>query len=930
MSKRTKLHELTDLGQAVWLDYIRRSFIESGELQKLIDQGLRGITSNPTIFKQAIAGSTDYDEALHRLVDAGRSRDEIYDALVMEDIRRAADLLRPVYEATEGADGFISLEVSPTLAQDTKATITEARRLYGALDRPNVMIKVPATPEGIPAIETLIGEGININVTLMFSLGQYDAVSEAYMRGLERLAEAGIELSKPSSVASFFVSRVDSAVDRALEEIGEEALQGQIAVANAKLAYARFREKFAGPRWDNLAEEGARPQRVLWASTSTKNPRYPDTLYVDNLIGPDTVNTLPPETLRTFLDHGTVARTVDSDLSEAQRQVDRLSELGIDLDAVTDRLLEEGVASFANSFATLIESIAEKRDQILSGWQHRSANLGPYSPQVDRALEEMTEAKVVERIWEHDHTLWKPDPAEIRNRLGWLNTVEVMADNLHRLEALTDAVREDGYTHALLLGMGGSSLAPYVFRRTFDVAHGYLDLEILDTTDPAAIRLRADRLDPHRTLLVVASKSGTTVEALSLFKYFFNWMADAVGSEEAGAHFVAITDPGSPLVDIAKQHRFRAAFLNDPAIGGRYSALSYFGLVPAQLIGVQVPELLDRAQNVAGACESCVEARDNPGAWLGAVIGELAKVGRDKLTVSASASIPSFGDWIEQLIAESTGKEGRGVLPVVAEPLGPPEVYGEDRLFVRLQMDGDEDRGTALEALEAAGHPVLRLQLHDRYDLGGQFFLWEMATAVAGQRMSINPFDQPNVEAAKTLARQMVVEYQEKGTLLDEAPALSGHGIEVYGEVEASDPTEAWARFLEPPSSGGYVALQAYLTPTDEIATALERMRLRIRDRTRLATTMGYGPRYLHSTGQLHKGDAGKGLFVQITAEDPEDLPIPDQAGSSSSSLSFGVLQTAQALGDRQALLEGGRQVLRFHLGTDPIAGLKRLTEGLS
>ncbi|MFQ5945304.1 MAG: bifunctional transaldolase/phosoglucose isomerase [Anaerolineae bacterium] len=930
MSERTKLHELTDLGQAVWLDYIRRSFIESGDLQRLIDQGLRGITSNPTIFRQAIAGSTDYDDALHRLVDAGRSRDEIYDSLVMDDIRRAADLLRPVHKDSKGGDGFVSLEVSPALAEDTQATITEARRLYGAVDRPNVMIKVPATAEGIPAIETLIGEGININVTLMFSLGQYDDVAEAYIRGLERLAEAEIELSGVNSVASFFVSRVDSAVDRALEEIGEEALQGQIAVANAKLAYARFQEKFAGPRWDKLVGQGARPQRVLWASTSTKNPQYPDTLYVDNLIGPHTVNTLPPETLRAFLDHGAVAQTVDSNLADAHQKVDRLSELGIDLDSVTDRLLEEGVASFANSFETLIDSIADKRDQILSGWQHRSANLGPYSSPVDQALGEMTEAKVVERIWEHDHTLWKPDPAEIRNRLGWLNTVEVMADNLHRLEALTEAVREDGYTHALLLGMGGSSLAPYVIRRTFGAADGYLNLEILDTTDPAAIRAAADSLDPHRALLIVASKSGTTVEALSLFRHFFNWTAEAVGSAEAGAHFVAITDPGSPLIGIAKQHRFRAIFLNDPAIGGRYSALSYFGLVPAHLIGVPVSELLDRAQNVASACESCVEARDNPGAWLGAVIGELAKIGRDKLTVSASASIASLGDWIEQLIAESTGKEGRGILPVVAEPLGPPEVYGEDRIFVRLQMDGDGDPATALEALEGAGHPVVRLQLHDRYDLGGQFFQWEMATAVAGHRIGINPFDQPNVEAAKTLARKMVVEYQEEGSLPEEAPALSGQGVEVYGEVEAGNPTEALTKFLEPPSPGRYVALQAYLTPTDEITTELQRLRLRIRDRTRLATTMGFGPRYLHSTGQLHKGDAGKGLFVQFTAEDPEDLPIPDQAGSSSSSMGFGVLKAAQAMGDRRALLGGGRQVLRLHLGADPIAGLIRLTKGLS
>jgi transaldolase/glucose-6-phosphate isomerase len=910
------LHEVANLGQAIWLDYIRRSFIASGELQALIDEGLTGITSNPSIFEKAIAGSTDYDDALHRLVDEGKNAEEIYEALVLEDIQRAADLLGPVYERTGGADGYVSLEVSPDMAHDTDGTIAEARHLFGALERPNVMIKVPATPGGIRAIETLIGEGININVTLMFSLAQYEGVAEAYIAGLEKLAAAGGEVSLVASVASFFVSRVDTAVDRALEETGETELQGKIAIANAKAAYALFRETFSGARWKRLAALGARVQRPLWASTSSKNPLYPDTLYVNSLIGPDTVNTLPPATLRAFLDHGRVASTLEADLEEARARLVRLGDLGVDLGVITQQLLDDGVAAFAKSFEALMASIAEKCERLLAGWQHQSANMGTYQASVDAALDEMTTNQVVKRIWAHDHTLWKPEPTEISNRLGWLHSAEAMSHNVHRLEALTDAVRADGYTHALLLGMGGSSLAPDVFRKTFGVADGYLELAVLDSTDPGAVLSRAEGPDLARTLFIVATKSGTTVETLSFFRFFYNRVAAAVGAERSGEHFIAITDPGSQLEDLASRYNFRTTFLNDPNIGGRYSALSYFGLVPAALIGVDVPLLLDRALSRISACESCVATADNPGAWLGAILGELAKDGRDKLTLVASPGIASFGDWVEQLIAESTGKEGRGILPVVGEPLGPPEVYGDDRLFVHLRVHDDETHDTALAVLEEAGHPVVRLHLHDAYDLGGQFFLWEVATAVAGHRLGINPFDQPNVEAAKVLARRMVAEYKETGTLAGGKPAPLS--------------VEAFRAFLPESQRGAYVALQAYVQPNPETDATLQRLRTRIRDRFRLATTVGYGPRYLHSTGQLHKGDAGRGLFIQFTADDPQDAPIPDEAGSPDSSLTFGVLKGAQAIGDRQALLDAWRPVVHFHLGTDIIGGLTELSEALS
>lgn len=924
----TKIHDLTNLGQSIWFDYIRRLFIESGDLQKLLDQGVRGITSNPSIFEKAIAGSADYDADISRLVAEDKSVAEIYEALTRHDIRQAADLFRPLYEESKGGDGYVSLEVSPTLANDTEGTIDEAKRLFAALGRPNVMIKIPATAAGVPAIEAVIAEGINVNVTLIFSLSQYEAVANAYLNGLEKLATRRGDVSSVASVASFFISRVDSAVDAALEETGNTTLQGRIAIDNARLAYARFQALFSGERWEKLAQAGARVQRPLWASTGTKNPGYPDTLYLDSLIGPDTVNTVPPATLNAFLDHGQVAVTVSDDLEGAQVRLDQLASLGIDLEAITQKLQDDGVAAFAQSFGSLMASIEAKREKLLADWQPMSANLGDYQAAVDEALNDMRANDVMRRIWAHDHTVWKPEPMEITNRLGWLHTAEIMAENLSRITKLVEAVRADGYTHALLLGMGGSSLAPEVFRKTFGVGDGFLDLAVLDSTDPGAVLAYAEALDPAKTLFIVSTKSGGTVETLSFFKYFYNRTIEAVGRERAGGHFIAITDPGSSLATIASQHNFRATFLNDPNIGGRYSALSYFGLVPAALVGVDLATLLDRAMIASCNAEGCncpIEG-DNNAARLGAIMGELANVGRDKVTLITSPGIASFGDWVEQLIAESTGKEGRGILPVVGEPVGAPDAYSDDRLFVYLRLAEDGTLDGTVAALTEAGHPVVTLHLNDRYDIGGQFFLWEIATAVAGARIDINPFDQPNVESAKILARQMVGAYREAGQLPELTPALQSDGMAVYGDVEAASPAQALSQFLNLAQDGAYIALQAYVQPTPDTDTTLNALRTKLLDQTRLATTLGYGPRFLHSTGQLHKGDGGKGLFIQLTAGSPRDVDIPDEAGEAGSSISFGVLKVAQALGDRQALLDNGRQVIRFHIETDVVSALQKLT----
>jgi glucose-6-phosphate isomerase len=553
---------------------------------------------------------------------------------------------------------------------------------------------------------------------------------------------------------------------------------------------------------------------------------------------------------------------------------------------------------------------------------------GPIQAKFTSAYDSLINDRVADRIGQRDHTLWKDDPTEISNRFGWLDSPKNMAAHLEEIRALADAVRQEGYTHALLLGMGGSSLAPEVFRQVFGVGDGGLDLAVLDSTHPDAVMAFDQRLDPARTLYLPATKSGGTVETLSFLKYFYNRTVEQVGAAQAGAHFAAITDPGSGLADLAGKLGFRHTFLNDPNIGGRYSALSFFGLVAAGLVGIDLDRLLQTASAMAQQCEQ----PRNPGLELGAFIGAGALAGRDKLTLFASPTLASVGGWVEQLVAESTGKEGKGILPVDLEPPGTPASYGNDRLFVHMRHAGDPTYDAALAALVEAGNPVYTIELDDLHQLGGLFFQWEIATIAAGRLLAINPFDQPDVEAAKILARDTVAAYHQHGTLPQAAPTLSLGNLDFYGDTTEGETTTVeslFAAFFAPQAQGPapYIALQAYFPADLEYDAILQGLRLGLRDRHRLATTLGYGPRFLHSTGQLHKGDSGNGLFLQLTADPKQDAAIPDQAGADTAALSFAVLKDAQAMGDHQALSQAGRRVLRVHLGGDIAAGLERLAQ---
>ncbi|MFC1502364.1 glucose-6-phosphate isomerase [bacterium] len=556
-----------------------------------------------------------------------------------------------------------------------------------------------------------------------------------------------------------------------------------------------------------------------------------------------------------------------------------------------------------------------EKNNPISQWPRLTAQLGKYQKIVNKAIMKLQKENIISRIWSKDHTIWSPYHDEITNRLGWLHIHQMMLPEIDTIENFTREVRIAGYNQALLLGMGGSSLAPEVFQKTFGVRNGFLNLSILDSTDPETVQSKLSSLDLSRSLLIVSTKSGSTVETVSFFKFFYTKVVEKVGTENAGSHFIAITDPGSNLTELAKKYGFRKVFLNNPNIGGRYSALSYFGLVPAVFIGMDLKELLLRAGEMAELCEdeNVISEQGNVGFYLGIILGELAKIGRDKATFILSSEIQSFGDWVEQLIAESTGKDGKGILPVLGEEVGLPENYGDDRVFILIRLEGDRILDGRIDKLESAGFPVIRICLRDKYDLGALMFLYEMATTVTGYVLGIHPFNQPNVESAKVLAKKMVSSYLEGGSLpLDKSEIFDKNKLE---------------EFLSCVKSGDYISIQAYIKTSDETDEVLSLLQTGLRNKYHVATTVGYGPRFLHSTGQLHKGDAGKGFFIQFTSENILDIPIPNEAGLTDSNITFGVLKAAQAVGDRQALLNEGRKVIRFHIGTSGVKTLRRYAE---
>jgi len=965
------LQALATQGQSIWLDYIRRGMTRSGELAKLVARdGLRGMTSNPTIFQKAITGSDDYDDVLDELVaNPELDAKQIFERLAVVDVREAADVLRSVYDATEGLDGYVSLEVSPSLAFDAEGTIEEARRLWQAVERPNLMIKVPGTPPGLRAIEQLIAEGINVNVTLIFAREAYREIAHAYIAGLERRAAAGGDVRRVASVASFFVSRIDTEIDARLDRLkalvaaGEHvgprksgakgdpgvhgriiALRGKAAVANAKLAYRTYQELVAGARWQALVAKGARPQRLLWASTGTKDSRYSDVKYIEELCGPDTVNTAPPQTFDAFRDHGRPTPALLQGVDEARVVIEALAGLGIELAEVTELLLQQGVVLFEDAMDGLLGSIAELQRRQQGPRLDRTAHSLP--DELQSALVDATRgwdaAGNTARLWAKDASLWTNTGEE--RWLAWLDVVDEQREQQDLLAGLRVLLGSRGFTHVLLVGMGGSSLGPDVLARVFGahVPKGSPKLSIVDSTDPTQIAAIEASVPLASTLVLVSSKSGSTLEPQVLMLHFLDRMKQTVGVEQAGRQLVAITDPGSRLEAFAKEEGFLRVFAGVPEIGGRFSVFSSFGMVPATAMGMDATVFLDEAALMVDACRS-EPAADNPGVQLGLVMGLAARRGRDKLTIVASPRIAPFGAWLEQLVAESTGKQGKAVIPLEGEPLQDPSRYGHDRLFVylRLRSTPHAAQDRAMAAIEAAGHAVVHIELDDVHALSQEMFRWEVATAVAGAVLEINPFDQPDVEAAKIEARHMMDAYSQSGALPPEQPLWTGNGLMLLTDAANAEALEQGAAgqqaagagdelvgllraHLRRISAGDYFALLAYLPMLPEHERVLGRMRARVLAHTGVATCLGFGPRFLHSTGQAYKGGPNSGVFLQITCEDAQDLPVPGQR------YGFGVVKAAQARGDFEVLVSRQRRALRVHLGRDVGAGLAALDAALA
>jgi transaldolase / glucose-6-phosphate isomerase len=946
ISKETNpLKGLSELGQSVWLDYIRRSLITSGELKRLVvEDSLRGVTSNPAIFEKAIVGSTDYQSMIDSKESAGLDAKALYEKIAIKDVQDAAEILKPVWIETNARDGYVSLEVSPLLAHDTAGTIEEARRLWKAVDCPNLMVKVPATAEGIPAIRQLISEGINVNVTLLFSRDAYEQVATAYIEGLAERAAAGGDISRIASVASFFVSRIDSTIDAQIatrlkterdpaKRARLSGLLGRVAIANAKLAYHRFTELFSGDAWNALVEKGAQPQRLLWASTSTKNPNYRDVVYVEELIGPSTVNTIPPATLNAFREHGELRSSLTEDLQSAADTMAAVEQVGLSMKAVTDQLLDEGLLQFSDAFAQLLKATgsrqnAESSPKINSISYSLPAKL---SAEVDKTLSDWSNQDKVRRLWRGDASLWSG--TDENHWLGWLGITDDQIAHSGHLTSLAAEVKSAGFKHVLLLGMGGSSLCPEVLRLTFGKIEGFPELHVLDSTDPAQIKSMEAKIDFKNTLFIVSSKSGGTLEPNIYKQYFFARVEAAVGEKEAGNRFIAITDPSSKMQQVAENDDFRHIFFGVPSIGGRYSALSNFGMVPAAAMGIDVLKLLNRTEEMVHACGATVPARENPGVVLGAILGTLAVNGRDKVTIISSPGISDLGAWLEQLLAESTGKIGKGIVPVDRERLTGPDKYGNDRLFayVRLASAPDREQDQAVDVLEKAGQPVVRISVTDPYALGEEFFRWEIATAVAGSIIGINAFNQPDVEASKVETRKLTAEYEVTGKLPDEKPFFEGDGVKLYADAKNAETfrngktlAEILRRHFDRAHQGDYFALLGYITMNAKNEATLQTIRHAVRDSKKLATVLGFGPRFLHSTGQAYKGGPNSGVFLQITCDDAIDLPVPDQK------YTFGVVKAAQARGDFAVLAERGRRALRVHLGKDVQAGLAKLQAAMT
>ena len=854
--------QISEIGQSIWLDYISRDLLNSGKLSRLVETGvITGMTSNPSIFEKAISGSSDYESDLQKILKSGET--DPYNSflrLAVDDIRAACDVLHSVYKRTDAVDGYVSLEVPPGIEDDVQETIDEATRLFDLVDRQNVMIKVPGTNAGVQSLTELTSRGINVNVTLLFSVGMYEKVAHAYIEGLEKLLKKGGDLSRIASVASFFVSRLDTAVDEILDK--DSSLRGTAAIANARVAYERFEEIFSGERWNQLVEHGARVQRPLWASTSTKNPQYRDTLYFEELLAPNTVNTLPEATLDAVLDHANVQLPTSTVWTSGSSDLNMLLSVDLDLDGITDQLLVDGLASFEKDFLKLLEQLRLRIEFSPSRCVVQKSFLGTFEDEVHKQIAELEKTNFVQRIWEKDHTLWSLEKDEVSNRLGWLDSSSEVVKNAASYIDLKKVLLAEGFTDLLLIGMGGAVLAPEVLAQTQE-GKG-LRLHVLDTTSPDEINTVINSLNLETTIFIISSKSGSTLETRMLCSYFWEKISDP-------RRFIAITDVGTELEEFARSHQFRHVELGLTSVGGRSSAISPFGMLPAALCGFDPVQFALRADEMLSACKE-INIAKNPGAFLGVILGVAGKFGHTKLLVSLPPDLEPFFNWIEQMLAESTGKSGVGIVPLAGESFE----QISDCVFVSYLQD--------LKIKTDDSRVVVQLPYLDPVQIGAEFARWEFATAVAGHILGIQPFDQKNVQEAKDATLRVL------------------EGVENNGEAQEI------GELLRNVTSSDYLALLCWLPRTQENLEKVQNIKGALMKRFGVSVSVGFGPRYLHSTGQLHKGDPENVAFIFIEEPNGTDLGIEGET------FSFNDLNKAQAQGDFESLCARGRSISRVTL----------------
>lgn len=940
------LWEMRGRGQGVWLQGGRRLLVEGGGLDELMrTKAVSGLDCDLTTLAGAVSRGAEYADPLLRIA-AQSGGLEAAEALLADEARIAAEVLLPLYRESDGRDGLVSVDAAAARVDDAESMSRAARRMAQAAEMPNVVLKLPPTDSGFAVFEALIAEGLGVHMGPLFSLASVERATGAFLRGARARVGDG-SLRWPTTVISFGLAPLDIAIDELLRDTvrgagrrdmsAAESLLGNTATAMARVACRRQRELVAAQA--GAVDSDLGPILLAWTDLSTGDARQPRRRYAESLIGPGTAVVVSFGLLGNLARRGVVEATLVQRVDEAEEMLVELEDLGIDA-AATGSALEawairrriSGYEELSNAIAVATRALVADRDGASS-----VASTGtPWSasrPEIGAelvCLDDLTERDAVARMWDKDASLWGPDDEMrelIGNRMGWLDAAaDTDSTGNEPLRRFAAQLQEADIEHVLLLGMGGSSLCAEVCRRVF----GSDRVRVLDSTVPAHIRAVTESVDPARTSVLVSSKSGTTTEVRALLDYFYALAAPML--ENPGERFAAITDPGTPLEQVAHERGFERLWLAPADVGGRFSALTVFGTLPMTIMGIEAPEVLASARRMATSCAREVSAAANPAARLASAIHQALIVGRDKLTFLMSPTLKAFGAWAEQLIAESTGKQGKGVIPIIAEPPGEVGEYGADRLFVSMRLAEEDDTESLhdVDALEAAGHPVVRIVLGDRHDIGGEFFRWEAAVALLGALMGINPFDQPDVQASKDRTMAILAAAERGEQLPERPPVAAGSGWTIFADLEG-DPElasrlrgadmsswlEAHLGRASPPQ---YLGIQAFVSPQRATHRALQRLRVLLRRRRGLASTLGWGPGFLHSTGQLHKGGPDTGLFLQITADDDEDIDVPG-AG-----YSFGELARAQSLGDLAALQERGRRVVRIHLG-DPVSGSEALLQ---